>query len=271
MNILRKHLTHISFGLLALTGVCGTAQAHNVWLLPSSTVLSKAEWITVDAAVSNDLFFFNHVPLRLDGLTVTAPDGSALAPQNLHTGKLRSVFDLQLTQQGTYRLAVINAGLFASYKDKAGQPKRWRGNAESFAREVPSDATDLRVTESAGRVETFVTVGKPTPLRLTGKGLELVPVTPVADLAKGDKATFAFHVDGKPAEGLEVKLVLGGTRYRDAVGAIDARTDARGEFTVTWPQAGVYWIDADAKDEKTSLPQAKERRLSYVGTVEVLP
>jgi hypothetical protein len=30
-------------------------------------------------------------------------------------------------------------------------------------------------------------------------------------------------------------------------------------------------VDADAQDDKTTLPQAKERRLSYVGTFEVLP
>lgn len=256
---------------LALAGAA-TSHAHNVWLMPSSTVLSKAEWITVDAAVSNDLFFFNHVPLRLDNLTVTGPDGAEVKPENMHTGKLRTVFDLNLTKPGTYRLAVINGGLFANYKDKAtGQPRRWRGTAENFAKEVPADAQELRVTQSAGRVETFVTVGKPTAIKPTAQGLELIPVTQPADLVKGEKATFAFHIDGKPATDLEVVLVHGGTRYRDSVGEIKAKTDAKGEFTVTWPTAGMYWIDADAKDDKTSLPQAKERRLSYVGTVEVLP
>lgn len=265
--------TRIAACLVALGGAFSTAaQAHNIWLLPSSTVLSKAEWITVDAAVSNDLFFFNHVPLNLDQLVVTAPDGSTLAPQNAHRGKLRSVFDLDLQQAGTYRLAVVNGGLFASYKDKAtGQPRRWRGTPEKFAAEVPADAQDLRVTQSAGRVETFVTVGKPSAVKPTGQGLELLPVTHPNDLVKGEKATFAFHVDGKPAAGLEVVLVAGGTRYRDTVGEIKATTDANGQFSVTWPQAGMYWVDADAKDEKTSLPQAKERRLSYVATFEVLP
>ena len=54
-----------------------TAQAHKAWILPSQTVLSaKDPWITVDAEVSNDLFYFNHVPLKLDALVITAPDGS---------------------------------------------------------------------------------------------------------------------------------------------------------------------------------------------------
>jgi uncharacterized GH25 family protein len=252
---------------------CGafSAQAHNVWLLPSTTVLSKAEWVTVDAAVSNDLFYFNHFPLGLDNLVVTAPDGAAVKPENSHRGKLRSVFDLNLTQTGTYHLAVVSSGLNATYKDKAGQPKRWRGTAEKFAAEVPADAQELKVTQSAGRIETFVTVGKPSAIKPTGQGLELVPVTHPNDLVKGEKATFAFHVDGKPAANLEVVLIAGSTRYRDKVGEIKATTDAKGEFSVTWPAAGMYWVDADAKDEKTSLPQAKERRLSYVGTLEVLP
>ena len=58
----------------------------------------------------------------------------------------------------------------------------------------------------------------------------------------------------------------------DEIGTeIKAKTDAQGQFSITWPAAGMYWVDADVKDDKTSVPQAKERRLSYVGTFEVLP
>jgi len=70
-----KIATRIASIALALSA-SAAVHAHNVWLLPSSTVLSKGDWITVDAAVSNDLFFFNHRPLGLDNLVVTAPDGS---------------------------------------------------------------------------------------------------------------------------------------------------------------------------------------------------
>ena len=63
------------------------AQAHKAWLLPSQTVMSQKGFITVDAAVSNDLFYFNHNPLRIDDLVVTAPDGSRVQPQNEVRGK----------------------------------------------------------------------------------------------------------------------------------------------------------------------------------------
>jgi uncharacterized GH25 family protein len=256
---------------IAFSAGAAAVQAHNVWLLPSSTVLSKGDWITVDAAVSNDLFFFNHNPLALDNLSITAPDGSAVAAENIHKGKLRSVFDLNLAQPGTYRIAVLNEGVFARWKDKAtGQAKRARGTPENIAGQIPADAQEVEVTQSAGRIETFVTVGKPSSLKPIGKGLELVAASPT-DLVKGEKATFVLQIDGQPARDLEVSVTPGNTRYRDKVDEVAIKTDAKGQFTVTWPQAGMYWLEASTKDGKTSLPQAKERRLTYAATLEVMP
>jgi len=98
-----------------------------------------------------------------------------------------------------------------------------------------------------------------------------VPVTHPNDLVAGEEATFAFHVDGKPAADVEVVLVPDGKRYRDAVNEIKLKTDAQGHVKVKFPTAGMYWLDADVKDDKTSNPIAKERRLAYVATLEVLP
>lgn len=248
------------------------SHAHKTWLLPSATVSTVDQWITVDAAVSNDLFYFNHVPLRVDTLTVTAPDGSKVQPQNQATGKYRSTFDVHLQQNGTYRIAVTNTGLFASYEEN-GQRKRWRGTPAAFAKEVPANAAKLEVSENAGRVETFVTAGKPTTaaLKLTKVGLELAPVTHPNDLYAGEEATFGLLLDGKPAANLPVMIVAGGTRYRDAQGEIEVKTNAEGQFTVTWPQPGMYWLEATLEDNKTSVAQAKQRRVSYVATFEVLP
>jgi len=250
-----------------------SAFAHKAWLQPSQTVIGGANpWITVDAAVSNDLFYFNHVPLRLENLVITAPDGSKAEPQNSATGKYRSVFDVELKQQGTYRIATVNSGLSGSW-DVDGKPKRWRGTAATFATEVPKDAKNLQVSQSVGRIETFVTNGSPTDtaLKETGEGIELVPVTHPNDLFAGEKATFKLHIDGKPAAGLDIELTRGGTRYRNAQEEIKVKTDANGEFSVTWPEAGMYWLETGTEDTKTSLPQAKKRRLTYVATLEVLP
>ena len=143
----------------------------------------------------------------------------------------------------------------------------------SDAAEVPADAQELKVTQAVGRIETFVTLGKPSAIAATGQGLELLP-TPghhPNDLVAGEAATLRLTADGQPAANITVTLTPGGSRYRDSINEIKVTTDAQGEFTVTWPTAGAYWLEAELKDDKTSLPQAKERRLTYAGTLEVLP
>lgn len=250
-----------------------SAHAHRAWMLPSATVLSgNNPWVTVDGAISNDLFYFEHNALRLDNLSVSAPDGSAAKTQNASTGRYRSTFDVQLSQPGTYKLAVVNNGLSASYKEN-GQPKRWRGTAENLAKEVPANAQDLRVTQSQGRIETYVTAGKPTSttLKTTGTGLELAPITHPNDLIAGETANFRMLLDGKPASGLEVSVVPSGIRYRDKLNDFTLKTDADGKFSVKWPQPGMYLVEVEVRDEKTAVPQAKERRATYTATLEVMP
>ncbi|MCA9134056.1 MAG: DUF4198 domain-containing protein [Planctomycetales bacterium] len=250
-----------------------TVHAHKVWLRPSQTVLSGNDpWVTVDAAVSNDLFYFNHVPLQLDGLTVTAPDGRSVEALNRLVGKYRSVFDLPLPQQGTYRIAVVYQGLFASWEEN-GQRRRWRGDRVSLAEAVPAEANELRITESLGRIETFVTNGAPsqTALQPTGKGIELVPVTHPNDLYAGEEAIFRMLVNGQAQANLEIELIRGATRYRNSPEGMKRTTNAQGEFSVTWPQAGMYWLEASTEDSQAELPQAHGRRFSYAATLEVLP
>lgn len=249
------------------------AQAHKPWLAPSKTVLSVGQWITVDAGVSTEPFVKDHSSGRLDNLVITAPDGSVVTPENLSTGKLRSVFDLQLQQAGTYRIAVVNSNISAMWDDN-GQRRMWppRGqpfSAEGFAKEVPKKAKDLRVTQSVSRLETFATAGKPSELKPSGKGLELQPVTGVNDLYVGEPARFKLLLDGKPASGVEVEAVADGARYRNSTQEIVAKTDADGVFTLNWPQPGLYWISASVQDDKAEKP-AKQRRASYTASFEVL-
>lgn len=247
------------------------ASAHKSWLAPSKTVLNVDQWITVDAAASTEPFVRDHNAMRLDALVITAPDGSTVPAENTASGKLRSTFDLQLKQAGTYKIAVLNQGLNASWTE-GGQTKRWRGSADKFVAEVPAKAEGLKLSESQGRLETFATAGKPndTALKPTGKGLELVPVSGIADLFVGEEATFRFLLDGQPAANLEVEVIRDGSRYRNAIGEQTFKTDADGVVKLSWTAPGLHWIGASVQDTKTSVPQAKERRASYTATVEVL-
>lgn len=252
-----------------------SAMAHKQWLAPSKTVLNVDQWVTVDAGVATDPFVLDNSAMRIENLSIVAPDGTLIQPESSNTGKLRATFDLQLKQAGTYKIAVVNNGISASWDDN-GQTRRWpaRGatfTAEGFAKEVPADAKDLKVMQSLGRIETFVTAGKPnaTALAPTGKGLELVQVTGVNDLYVGEAATFQLLLDGKPAANVDVDAIANGTRYRNAIGEIEAKTDKNGRFTINWKQAGLYYISASVTDDKAEKP-ATSRRSSYAASFEVL-
>jgi uncharacterized GH25 family protein len=121
------------------------------------------------------------------------------------------------------------------------------------------------------RVETFVTVGTPTEVKAVGSGLEAVPAKHPNDLYAGESAQFRFMLDGKPAKDLAVEIIAGGTRYRDSPAAMELKTDMDGMVTVTWPAPGLYWVDAEIKDEKATVPGVKKRTAAYNATFEVLP
>ncbi len=256
---------------LATLALPMSAQAHRAWLAPTATVLSGTEaWVGFDAGMSNGVFIADHAAMNLAGLIITAPDGSTLSPENLHRARYRSSFDLRLTQPGTYRVANVIGGVIVSYK-QGGEQKRWRGAEADMAANIPADATEVVATRSASRIETFVTLGEPsvTALAPTGEGMELVPVSHPNDLVSGEAATFKLLRDGQPAAGLEVTIARGGTRYRDNPEEITVTTGADGAFTVTWPEPGMYWMNASVRGEASGDQLAYNAQ--YNGVVEVLP
>jgi uncharacterized GH25 family protein len=310
-STMRSSLKWVALALVL--GLPLGAQAHRAWLLPSTTILSGNEdWVTVDAAVSNDLFYFEHMPMRIQGfpairiargggpqataqqaaapqqggeaaaggpmggptaeLVIVAPDGAVVEAQNRWTGRFRSTFDFQVTQKGTYRVAAITDALFATWKEN-GQTRRWRGTPEALAREVPERAEELSVIRAQGRIETFVTAGRPggAALKPTGKGLELVPVTHPNDLFAGETAIFRLQLDGKPAAEIKVAVIQGGIRYRQQLKETTVTTGANGEFAVTWGQPGMYWINAAITEEGPAGTREPRRRASYAATLEVMP
>lgn len=255
-----------------------TSHAHRGWILPSSTVVSgDSPWVTFDAAVSNDIFHADHNPFRMDNFTITAPDGKILEAQNLHTGKFRVTFDLNLQQKGTYKIGTASNGLTARWETDTGERKFWpergkQADPEDFKKSVPKKAKNLEVAQTSRRNETFVTSGSPSTsvFTATNQGLELVPITHPNDLFANEKAEFNFLIDGKPAAGTKVTVIPGNRRYRNEEAALELETDKNGKLVIAWPQAGTYWLSANYRDEKAKKP-AKIRNGSYVTTLEVLP
>lgn len=258
------------------------AQAHRTWLLPNATVVEgNNPSVTIDGAVSEDLFEFDTNALQLDALTITAPDGSVLTERESRSQqRRRTSFEVKLAQKGTYRIAGVTESVMGSYK-LGGETKRFRG---ADAKDVPADATDVQLTRSHARVETFVSYDKASAAPATsGVGLELVPLTEPTDLSSGDTTKFRLLLDGKPLADNSVTVVRAGGRYRYKMGDFSVKTDAQGEFSVKWEEAGRYWLGASypargaggpgagGPGAAPAQPAAPQRRVSYSGTFEVLP
>lgn len=230
--------------------MAGTAaQAHRPWILPSDTMFTAGDnWMTVDAAISENLFYIDSFAPPWKPVT-TAPDGTVVAAENASIGKLRATFDLHLTKPGTYKIAAVANQISGSYMLNGERKMLPRGTTEeTMATAVPAGATDVWQAPNNQRIETFVTSGEPTDtvFKTTGKGLEMVPVTHPNNLGVGEPATFQFLLDGKPAADLPVTAVAGGSRYSNGLTQIDGKTDAEGKVTLTWPKAGMYWVSVSS-------------------------
>ncbi|GAB3271583.1 DUF4198 domain-containing protein [Parahaliea aestuarii] len=274
---MKKTLAIVAAALTAAS-VTLPVSAHRAWILPVATVLSSDDpWVSFDAAISNDIFHPDYHAMRLDGVQAIGPDGQPVELQNSHSGKHRSNFDLNLAQPGTYKVYSASAGLSARWETADGERKFWPGRGErpdpeGFKKNVPMDGKNLQITQGSRRLETFVTAGAPstTALKASNVGLELVPVTHPNDLYAGEAATFTFLIDGEPAVGAEVAVIPGGSRYRDAQAEIKLSSDDKGQVSIDWPQAGMYFLEAEYSDDRAEAP-ATSRRGTYTATFEVLP
>lgn len=249
--------------------------AHRAWILPSMTVLSgEGPWVTFDAAISNDLFFPNHHAMGLDGIKVVNPKGEEVEIQYPSEGEIRSTFELQLTENGTYKVGAERKGLTASWQE-GEERKRWRGGIEEFKAEGLADKEGISLSQNFSRNLTYVTKGAPdkVALKTSGEGLEIdFTDTHPNDLFTGEDATFTLLFNGKPAKGVTVQVFKGDDRFRDDSSPIEATTDEEGKFSISWETAGRYWLTARAEGEDSEVEgMTVSNRASLSATFEVLP
>ena len=109
--------TYLLAATSALVALTSPAAAHRAWLVPSITTLSDTtSWVTVDAAVSNDLFYADHFPLGTEQVKVWQPDGTPGQIQNVAKGRYRSVFDVAIDKPGTWRVGMMDSNVGGTFK-----------------------------------------------------------------------------------------------------------------------------------------------------------
>ncbi|BFM13059.1 DUF4198 domain-containing protein [Simiduia litorea] len=257
---------------LALCCAVSAAHAHKRWLLPTDFSLSDAEWISVDYTASNNVFYVDKA-MPLDDISVFSPSGKSEALVNPVQAKRRSSFELQIKDQGTYRITSGGKPMyFVAYTVLGSKEvKRARGPLDKLTRELPKDAKDVKYMASISRIETYVSLGQPTSAKLDQPepGISLHIIDHPNALYADESAQFQFLMDGTPAKNLTVSVLPEGTRYRDQQAEKTYTTDADGKVSIAWQGAGRYLIEANVETASKDKKLAKVM-YSYYLTLDVL-
>ena len=182
------------------------------------------------------------------------------------------MFDVQLTQQGTYRIAENGGTFFAGWLED-GKEVRRRGSLEQFLSESIDLKPAVQFMYSARRVESYVTLGAPNigAFEVSGVGLEFVPITHPNDSYAGELIRFGFLMNGEPASGVELEVIKGEDRYRDVSGVQTVTANEMGEVELTFDQPGQYWLSAQAQGSTVIQDIDMALLSTYALTFEVLP
>ncbi|WVM88447.1 DUF4198 domain-containing protein [Halopseudomonas pachastrellae] len=124
-------------------------------------------------------------------------------PQNGHLGRLRSSFDLQLEQKGTYKIAIANSGRVMGMYELNGERQRVMGSLDDIIKQIPADAEKVNIIRGDSRIELFVTSGNPTEevLKPTGQGLDSSrsPIPMICTPTKPPSSSFCSTANRRPA------------------------------------------------------------------------
>lgn len=254
---------------LVLASIAAGASAHKPWIMPNNTFIEAKEvTVTIDGAISDQLFEFDTNTMKFDGAMVTDPDGAVTAIPAPTASRFRSSVDLKLPKDGTYKVSLVSSNTMGSYK-LGGEMKRFRNEAD-----LPAGATDVTRSTTHSRIETFVTANKASmgAFKPSGEGLEMIPLTNPTELRAGETARVRFTLDGKPMANQPFSLIAGGVRYRGVLGEIRLVTDAKGEAAIKLPAANQYWLGTSfPNDQRKGPPENGAKRYNYTATLAVLP
>ncbi|MGJ8656387.1 MAG: DUF4198 domain-containing protein [Akkermansiaceae bacterium] len=258
-----------------LAATSSLSLAHRSWLLPSTTILSgKSSWVTVDAAISNDLFYANHYAVGIEGMVVTGPEGKPVEILNSKDGRIRTTFDFEVTKQGSYEVESNRRMVFGGWTEN-GKQEKWRGTQEELEKIDFTGKKEIKLTRYSIRNTTYVTNGQPnlTALIPENKGLELSFVnTHPNDLVTGEKNTFCVVHNGKPAKNITIEILRGNDRYHNDKKAIKLTTDAEGKFSFSVRTAGSYWIEGTTENKGNDYKGNPVSQMdAFTAVVEVLP
>lgn len=232
---------------LSLASVFLTANvnAHPVWMLPSEFNLSTEEstWVTVDATASNGVFTVDK-PLSLEHVSIYNPQGERERIGSYFKGKRRSVFDLEINTDGTYKVELRGPQRYMTLFEMGEKNVRRRIFANKQEAEVPEGAKNVKTIAMQSIASFYVTQKAPSNkvLETTGKSLELHALTHPSDIVAEEEVQFKFTYDGEPLVDTEVEVTSHGTAWRNSREDMNLTTDKEGVITFMPKSVGPHLL-----------------------------
>jgi uncharacterized GH25 family protein len=232
--------------------VATSSQAHDRWILPTHFSVSAEDkvWIMADVTASNETFNVDK-PMGSDRFMIIKPSGERSRPSSSYRGHRKSVVDIHLTGEGTYKFYLdSDVNYWTSYELSGKDGTQWLRNTNKAnrAEKLPKGAKNVTTLASQAQVMTFVTLNAPNEnYHIINKGLELKPITHPSDIAQNEKARLQLLFDGQPQPGVEVEITKDGARYRNNLNTLKVVSDNNGEISFTLADAGRYLLVAEYK------------------------
>ena len=148
-----------------------------------------------------------------------------------------------------------------------GQNRPRRGVDEAS---LPKGTKIIEV-HSVSQLETYVTKGAPSPVKTSGKGFELKPVTHPNEIFIDQGFSFVLQFDGKPVKGVEVDVFRGGNAYDDKKVVTEVKTGSKGEVDLSFDRPGVYVLTARYPERGEANVEPASKTYSYSLSFEVAP
>lgn len=254
--------------LVVLYGLAANSHAHTPYLKPFSFDLSGRNTVTLDGSFAEH-FFVPEVAFAGSIYKVTTPSGRQVNPDLLNILRSRVVVEHELKDEGTYRFTTGSrlGRVFRTYV-LDGKRKRMRDPSKP----LPEGAEPLDHFQSLTRAEAYVSKGAPTKTALQpiGKGLEFIARTHPNEVYVGEPFNLRAHYDAAPLSNLKVDVYLGADQFSDEKAKWTLRSDAKGNFSFTPQQPGLYLIMARHRSKAPVSAEAPEYSNTYTLVVEAI-
>ena len=235
-------------GLFALAAP-GAALAHMPYLLPNLFDTVERDHVTMQASFTEEPFV-PEVVMKSEAFHVLGAGGRTPITAVTYLRDL-AVFEAAIPAKGTFR---ISSGERFGRKGKMFKAAngRWEMTGEGGERPAGVELVDV---QSMTLAEVYVSRGE--------------PITHPSAIFAGQPARFELSFDGKPVPGADVEVYRSAGTY-DGRKKLDGviRTDAKGGFAITPPDAGTYLALIRHRTTAPAGAETPYRSYSYTLTFE---